>query len=119
MVRVESSKKSEATVRQTAHRARGHVRARRPREVVDPVAAQGVAEDDAGARGALCPHLLGVGARHFDAQARRKHLREVRAGRDRERERIRAGDHDGGDRRRQRENHTCSQEVPGQEGKEA
>ncbi|CAM3944199.1 RNA polymerase sigma-70 factor [Tsukamurella ocularis] len=36
--------KSEATVRQTAHRARGHVRARRPREVVDPAVAQGVAE---------------------------------------------------------------------------
>ncbi len=36
--------KSEATVRQTAHRARGHVQARRPREVVDPAAAQGVAE---------------------------------------------------------------------------
>ncbi|MCS3781435.1 RNA polymerase sigma-70 factor [Tsukamurella ocularis] len=36
--------KSEPTVRQTAHRARGHVRARRPREVVDPALAQGVAE---------------------------------------------------------------------------
>ncbi|BDH55356.1 RNA polymerase sigma-70 factor [Tsukamurella sp. PLM1] len=36
--------KSEAAVRQTVHRARGHVRARRPREVVDPERAQGVAE---------------------------------------------------------------------------
>lgn len=36
--------KSEATVRQTAHRARGHVRARRPREVVEPDVAQSVAE---------------------------------------------------------------------------
>ncbi|ADG77040.1 RNA polymerase, sigma-24 subunit, ECF subfamily OS=Tsukamurella paurometabola (strain ATCC 8368 /DSM / CCUG 35730 / CIP 100753 / JCM 10117 / KCTC 9821/ NBRC 16120 / NCIMB 702349 / NCTC 13040) OX=521096 GN=Tpau_0399 PE=3 SV=1 [Tsukamurella paurometabola] len=36
--------KSEATVRQTAHRARGHVQARRPRTVVDPAVAQGAAE---------------------------------------------------------------------------
>lgn len=36
--------RSEATVRQIAHRARGHVRARRPREVVDPAAARDVAE---------------------------------------------------------------------------
>lgn len=36
--------KSEATVRQTAHRARGHVQARRPRSVADPGAAQGAAE---------------------------------------------------------------------------
>nr|WP_040766588.1 RNA polymerase sigma-70 factor [Tsukamurella sp. 1534] len=36
--------KSEATVRQTLHRARGHVRARRPRTVVDPEDARGAAE---------------------------------------------------------------------------
>ncbi|TWS21389.1 RNA polymerase sigma-70 factor [Tsukamurella asaccharolytica] len=36
--------KSEATVRQTAHRARGHVRARRPRAVADPATARDVAE---------------------------------------------------------------------------
>ncbi|MET9327201.1 RNA polymerase sigma-70 factor [Tsukamurella sp. NPDC003166] len=36
--------KSEATVRQTAHRAREHVRARRPREVVAPSQAQTAAE---------------------------------------------------------------------------
>ncbi|GAA0992401.1 RNA polymerase sigma-70 factor [Nocardiopsis tropica] len=36
--------KSEATVRQTAHPARGHVQARRPHTVVEPAAAQGAAE---------------------------------------------------------------------------
>ena len=36
--------KSEATVRGLAHRARGHVRARRPHAIADPAEAQGVAE---------------------------------------------------------------------------